>query len=401
MDEFGRKTSRPENISQEEPSPEPALPVWMALEDQVEETRLEFPDQKSLASQAEQPVDSVDVSASGDQPEWLTPNQPDVFEKQPESNKEDYQPLQAESISPAPDVFASSNRNVESLPTWLASDEPARSDSLSFSDEEIPEWLRDEVPTTAEISSSADQTLISPAIAVPDQPEGSIEPEPLSLVDSEIPDWLKEVNTDQSPVLSIPDEDILPEWARPSPIQDQQASSPSDLVVDSFLQSAVSGVIRNEEPEKPGTDGEQIIDLPSVMQPSNQTENENLGLNSLLDQLSQGGYVSQNTSDETVLESPDALIAEGIASESLPTQISAEESPFIASESMSDEPRGDETLVSKPFIEYENQVVKESSIPPAVEIAEGLPVEATVVASDAEEIEVPVFNLEYGQVSPK
>ncbi len=390
-----------EILSTVEPSPEPALPVWMSLEDQIEETRLEFPDQKSLASQAEQPVDIVDTAASGDQPEWLTSNQPEAFEKQPDLNIEGYQPMQAESISPAPDVFASTNRNVESIPTWLSSDEPAQSESLSFSDEEIPEWLRDEVPTSAEISSSADQTLISPAIEVTSQPVGSIEPEPISLEDSEIPDWLKEVNTDQSPVLSIPDEDILPEWARPSPIQDQQSSSPSDRVIDSFLQSAVSGVVINEEPEKPGTGSEQILDLSAVMQPTNQTENENLGLNSLLDQLSQGGYVNQNASDATIQESPDTQNAAGIASESVPVQISAEESPFVDSESISDEPRGDETLVSKPFIEYENQVAKESSIPPTDEIAEVLQVEAAEVTSDAEEMEIPVFNLEYGQVSPK
>ena len=45
---------KPMQNSEGEELPETGLPVWMALDEQIEEEKLEFPDQKSLASEAKQ-----------------------------------------------------------------------------------------------------------------------------------------------------------------------------------------------------------------------------------------------------------------------------------------------------------------------------------------------------------
>ncbi len=393
-------SSEPIQTSKEEPTSNTSLPVWMELDDQVEEPKLEFPDQKSLASQAEQPGELPGDSSNIEIPEWIISDQPNIInESQPQIIADNLEQHQQETSASSPDVYSSTISEPDSLPVWMSSEKTTQDDSPELSDAEIPEWLRDEVPARIDATSPADETLISPpnAISIEDtEPEESVIS---NQVDSEIPDWLKEVNTDQNPVLSIPDEDILPEWAKPSQLPDQQMTSPSDLVMESFLQASVPVYGNDNEIEEPEVVAEQIIDLSRIIEPTAQESRDNKGLDSLLDQLSQGGYVSQN-------EHPGLVVGNGLVQEetaipadSLQPETSFEESPFIDSESYSEEPRGDETLVSKPFIEMEK---KEETAPPLTVIEESAEISPEVNPIDSsieEEVNTPVFTIEYGQAS--
>lgn len=390
-------TSEPIQPVLEEPSPTTSLPVWMELEDQVEEPKLEFPDQKSLASQADQLVDFSSDSSNIEIPEWVTSDQPNIVgESQTQINVNTPDKQQQETIASSPDVYSSTFREPDSLPVWMTSEKSSQSDSPVFSDDEIPEWLRDEVPASMNSASSSDETMITPPNAVSMQ-NTVVESEISNQVDSEIPDWLKEVNTDQNPVLSIPDEDILPEWARPDPIPEQQMTTPTDLVMESFLQASVPMEVNNDKIEAPEVAAEQLIDLSRINEPTMQESSNNQGLDSLLDQLSQGGYVTQTETSGSVVES-DIVQEEPVNQpESMQTVTLAEESPFLDSKLYPEEPRVDETLVSKPFVEMEKT---EEITPPSSMTEESIEIVPEGIQTNAsleEDQNPPVFNIEYGQ----
>jgi tetratricopeptide (TPR) repeat protein len=396
---LAESTSKPVQPSQEETSSNTSLPVWMELDDQVEEPKLEFPDQKSLASQAEQPGELPIASSNIEIPEWITSDQPNTkIESQSQKNVDNLDNQQQETSATSPDVYSSYIREPDSLPVWLTSGKTSQIESSGLPDDEIPEWLRDEVPASMDAASPADETLISPSNSISPQIT-EVEPIFSNQVDSEIPDWLKEVNTDQNPVLSIPDEDILPEWARPAPTPDQQMTSPADLVMESFLQTSVPEDDNGNEIKEPEVAPEQVIDLSRINQPTAQESTDNQGLDSLLDQLSQGGYVNQNEPTGSVVGSVAVQEEPTIQPDPLQSETSFEESPFLDSESFSEDPRGDETLVSKPFLESEK--LEESSPPSPVNgiSAEILSEITPIASSPLEDASPPVFNIEYGQAS--
>ena len=102
-----------------EPETESSLPVWMAVEEQVEEEKLEFPDQKSLASQAEQSSTAYQSPAGEGLPDWLSTEQ-----AQGSESMESFTPPAYPSVEPVesvekPDVFATSVSPDESLPAWM------------------------------------------------------------------------------------------------------------------------------------------------------------------------------------------------------------------------------------------------------------------------------------------
>ena len=396
---LAESTAVPVQPSQEEPSSNTSLPVWMELDDQVEEPKLEFPDQKSLASQAEQPGELPGASSNIEIPEWITSDQPNTdIESQSQIIVDNLDMQQQETSASSPDVYSSNIHEPDSLPVWITSEKTSQIESPILPDDEIPEWLRDEVPARMDAASPADETLISSSNSISPQ-ISEVEPVFSNQADSEIPDWLKEVNTDQNPVLSIPDEDILPEWARPAPTPDQQMTSPADLVMESFLQTSVPEDVNGNEIKDPEVAAEQLIDLSRINVPTAQESTDNQGLDSLLDQLSQGGYVNQNEPTGSDDGSAFAQEETAIQPDSMQLGTSFEESPFIDSESSSEEPRGDETLVSKPFIELEK---KEETAPPSTvtgESAEIFTETNSIDSSLEEDVSTPVFNIEYGQAS--
>ncbi len=387
--------AQPEIIANEENKSESPLPVWMSLEDQVEEEKLEFPDQKSLASQVEQTSESMEPSEVGELPDWLGSNHSEQLDSQASAMPNELPGSQPLNSSETPDIYTAKTSAEESLPAWMAPKSSSEEATSSQSDEEIPEWLREEEPIPSENTTLSDETLISTPISMMDENSEKIEL-PLPQEYSEIPDWLKEVNTDQNPVLSIPDEDILPEWAKPNAPPEQEGFLSPESAVESFIAEAVTPSSTESTPAESVQQGVEIGDFASFTQSTASEPESNQGLNSLLDQLSQGGVQDQTSINEQVLPIEES----GSSAYDLRSDLlSQEESPFVDTDSYEEnEPRGDETLVSKPFIDYEKQDVTQStSETPAEiqpEISEPLPESESPQPT---EVEPPIADLDYIQ----
>jgi tetratricopeptide (TPR) repeat protein len=384
-----------------EPETESSLPVWMAVEEQVEEEKLEFPDQKSLASQAEQSSTAYQSPAGEGLPDWLSTEQ-----AQGSESMESFTPPAYPSVEPVesvekPDVFATSVSPDESLPAWMTPADDKDGFSPQFTEEEIPEWLRDEEPASKGITQPADETLISAPISMmPEKVEGTNAVSSQDL--SEIPDWLKEVNTDQNPVLSIPDDDILPDWAKPAVPQIQENTIEPEEALESFIQSTMAptfGVTQAEPPVQPGV---EIGDFASFTEPSAPVPEPAQGLDLLLDQLSQSGVITPEKAPEEIspVIPPAAFAAAVFAAE--PEPAAQEESPFIDQDHLEEnEPRVDETLVSKPFLEYENQVENQTPQEEPLDIRSELiePAKSDIPAPSID-VESPVTEIDFGIEQP-
>jgi tetratricopeptide (TPR) repeat protein len=381
-----------------ENTPEPSLPVWMSLDDAMEEEKLEFPDQKSLASLAEQTGETIEPTAGSELPDWLNSNQSQTSESQVSSMPEEFQTSQEMVASEAPDIYSSSTREEESLPTWMAPADGVAAAASFQTDEDIPEWLREEEPFPSENPSISDETLISTPISMIDANSGKVEPS-APHENTEIPDWLKEVNTDQNLVLSIPDEDILPEWAKPSASPEQQGAVIPESVVESFIAASVLPSSEEPKPSESEQQGINISELASFTQPSAEEPVSSQGLDSLLDQLSQGGFVNQNPPVENAEEAAPVAETSSAAFDLRSDLLQQEDSPFIDTDTYEeDEPRVDETLVSKPFIEFEKQVEPQSTSDTPNEVLPeiGEPLPQTDVSQPVE-VEPAISDLDYVQ----
>ena len=351
-------------IDQPTPSPvekqdEANLPVWMSIGDELEQEKLEFPDQKSLASEAEKSPDYKEQIPGGEAlPDWLSSSpmkEPEIILESQNIQPSELTPM--DSMQPS-DFFQDANQPAETMPEWLQQKPVSQGNYSPSEDEIIPEWLRDEQPASPEIIDEENNQVPDITISSPSSYPGDAQFSPEGATEAEIPDWLKEVNTEQGSGLTMSDEDILPEWAKPSTVTDSEPVISPETAFESFIETAV---IPEEIIEK-------VPDLPDnvshePIQETNQPLNEQLpqtpleehGLDSLLDQLSQGGYsyTPATQIEEAVSPLSDSM---DVISEPPPEIIIVDESPFLEEVSeMDEEIRGDETLVSKPFLEIENE----------------------------------------------
>jgi tetratricopeptide (TPR) repeat protein len=344
----------------ESESPEIApLPIWMSVGEEIEEEKLPFPDQKSLASQSELIDEGVPSGGVEDLPDWLASEQNRNLESV--SGVNSYEPVvgSAENTPISPDVYMDQNPPSVSGMDWSKPELSSEQMFAPIPGEEIPEWLREEESNVGENPilideslSKADQNEViesnAPGMSTPEQAE------------SEIPDWLKEVNTDQSPVFALGEEDILPEWAKPAPSSEPQPQVTPENALETFIASAVIPELNQENLYKPEEEKppEVVSDFTEV-EPVRSEPVESTGLDSLLDQLSLGGY-SYGAASESI-ETP---VTQDEETKQQPTSFSSEEGLIYSNEIVdnavfTDEEedfRGDETLVSKPFVDIEKPI---------------------------------------------
>ena len=404
----------PSNDSAVEKPEVEALPVWMSVGEDLEQEKLEFPDQKSLADQVEQVQQSPEQFPAGEViPDWMS----STSSQDSGSINDTYEistPDQiSQEFSQSSETFPGQNLPSDSTLDWLQQEPVLQTGYIPAEDEIIPEWLRDEQTDTSRIGSAdnnqmPDITVISSSSLIPETQQSE---QLLAEVDStEIPDWLKEVNTEQSPGLSLEDEDILPDWAKPVTNAEPESAISPEIAFESFIESAVIPEETLVEPpiaETPMVAEEvQVVQMPEELSEENPSVEsmEGQGLDSLLDQLSQGDYSYSAPAQIEDSVSP--------AEESIPIYNSpditneekeVEESPFIDENSdVVEEIRDDETLISKPFIEMEKDIsepitssnpVLEEHVEEAAVESEPLPVFETSEGLDA-------FDSDLGQISP-
>jgi tetratricopeptide (TPR) repeat protein len=392
--------------STDEKGDEAILPVWMSVGDELEQEKLEFPDQKSLASAAEQGPEFTEQIPAGEAlPDWLSSspnNEPENDLESQNIQHSDQTPL--ESLQPT-DFFQEANQPTETVPDWLQQDPVSQGNYSPSEDEIIPEWLKDEQPSSPEKIDQENNQVPDITISSPSTYPGDAEFLPEGVTEAEIPDWLKEVNTEQGSGLTMSDEDILPEWAKPTAVSDSEPVISAETAFESFIETAVI-------PEEIVAEAPDLTDKVSL-EPSlesNQESNEKLsqtpleekGLDSLLDQLSQGGYsyTPLPQIEDAVRIPSDSM---DVISEPLPENNIVEDSPFLDEVLEIDkEIRGDETLVSKPFLDFEkesSETISSSLNETGEEIKESpFVVESGSAVESTENIQT--FDSDLGQILP-
>ena len=382
------------------------LPVWMSVGDEMEQEKLEFPDQKSLAFAAEQGSEFTEQISTGEPlPDWLSSSplkEPEIDMESQNIQPSDQTPM--DSMKPS-DFFQEANQPSETMPEWLQQKPVMQANYSPSEDEIIPEWLRDEQPASPENIDQENNQVPDITISSPSSYPGDAQFSPEGVTEAEIPDWLKEVNTEQGSGLTMSDEDILPEWAKPAAVNDSEPVISPETAFESFIETAViPEEMLPEVRDVPGNGGDES--LQDTIQPLNgqlsQAPPEEQGLDSLLDQLSQGGYsYTASTQIEEAVSLPSDSI--DVISEPPPENNIVEDSPFLEEVSeMDEEIRGDETLVSKPFLEVENESSEtiSSSLNETGEEFKESPFVVEPIAAVKSTENIQTFDSDLGQILP-